>query len=89
MAGSVIFSANLAWRQQNMIRRMSWFGSFAALLGMSLSAGAQEAAPNNAALEQQVRQQIAMRRIAFAAPRIDRTRDIIIRMNNAYSPQSP
>ena len=38
-----------------MIRRMSWFGSFAALLGMSLSAGAQEAAPNNAALEQQVR----------------------------------
>lgn len=40
-------------------------------------------------LEQQVRQQIAMRRIAFAAPRIDRTRDVIIRMNNAYGPQSP
>ena len=38
-----------------MIRRMSWFGSFAVLLGMSLSAGAQEAAPNNVALEQQVR----------------------------------
>lgn len=45
--------------------------------------------PEAPPLEQQVRQQISMRRIAFAAPRIDRTRDIIIRMNNAYSPQSP
>lgn len=45
--------------------------------------------PQAPPLEQQVRQQINARRIAFAAPRIDRTRDIIIRMNNAYSPQSP
>jgi hypothetical protein len=39
--------------------------------------------------ELQVRQQIAMRRIAFAAPRIDRTQDVIIRMNNAYNPTTP
>ncbi|MDP6986907.1 MAG: OmpH family outer membrane protein [Phycisphaerales bacterium] len=39
--------------------------------------------------EYQVRQQIAMRRIAFAAPRIDRTQDVIIRMNNAYNPTTP
>ncbi len=38
-----------------MIRRMSWFRTFAVLLGMSLSAGAQEVTPNNAALEEQVR----------------------------------
>ena len=45
--------------------------------------------PDAPPLETQVRQQISMRRIAFAAPRIDRTRDVIIRMNNAYSPQNP
>jgi len=45
--------------------------------------------PKAPPLEYQVRQQIAMRRIAFAAPRIDRTQDVIIRMNNAYNPQSP
>ena len=45
--------------------------------------------PKAPPLEYQIRQQIAMRRIAFAAPRIDRTQDVIIRMNNAYNPQSP
>jgi Skp family chaperone for outer membrane proteins len=45
--------------------------------------------PKAPPLEYQVRQQIATRRIAFAAPRIDRTQDVIIRMNNAYNPQSP
>lgn len=35
-------------------------------------------------LEAQVRQQIASRRVAFAASRVDRTEDVIIRMNNAY-----
>lgn len=35
-------------------------------------------------LETQVRQQIATRRIAYAAPRVDRSEDVIIRMNNAY-----
>jgi len=37
-------------------------------------------------LEQQVLQQISQRRIAFAAPRIDRTRDVINQMNLKYKP---
>ncbi|MDP6890592.1 MAG: OmpH family outer membrane protein [Phycisphaerales bacterium] len=45
--------------------------------------------PESPPLEYQVKEQIKMRRIAFAAPRIDRTQDVIIRMNNAYSPASP
>lgn len=45
--------------------------------------------PEAPPLEYQVRQQIAMRRIAFAAPRIDRTQDVIILMNNAYNPKTP
>jgi hypothetical protein len=55
-----------------MIRRMSWFCTFAVLLGMPLSAGAQEAAPNNAALEQQVtllREQLDSLEQAMAAQR--------------------
>jgi len=37
-------------------------------------------------LEEQVLQQISQRRIAFAAPRIDRTRDVINQMNLKYKP---
>ncbi|MDG2053391.1 MAG: OmpH family outer membrane protein [Phycisphaerales bacterium] len=43
--------------------------------------------PEAPPLATQVRQQIAQRRIAFASERIDRTRDVIIRMNNAYQPE--
>jgi Skp family chaperone for outer membrane proteins len=43
--------------------------------------------PDAPPLAAQVRQQIAQRRIAFASERIDRTRDVIIRMNNAYQPE--
>ncbi|MCP4758806.1 MAG: OmpH family outer membrane protein [Planctomycetes bacterium] len=41
--------------------------------------------PQAPPLETQVRQQIAQRRIAFASERIDRTRDIIVRMNKTYA----
>ncbi|MDP7070783.1 MAG: OmpH family outer membrane protein [Phycisphaerales bacterium] len=41
--------------------------------------------PQGPPLETQVRQQIAQRRIAFAAERIDRTRDVIVRMNKDYA----
>ena len=41
--------------------------------------------PQAPPLETQVRQQIAQRRIAFAADRIDRTQDVIVRMNKTYA----
>ncbi len=43
-----------------------------------------EFSPNAPPLATQIRNQIAVRRVAYAAPQIDRTHDVIIRMNNAY-----
>ncbi len=45
-------------------------------------------APEAGPMATQVRQQIAQRRIAFASDRIDRTRDVIIRMNADYKDET-
>ncbi|MDP7030037.1 MAG: OmpH family outer membrane protein [Phycisphaerales bacterium] len=45
-------------------------------------------APEAGPMAVQVRQQIAQRRIAFASARIDRTRDVIIRMNADYKDET-
>ena len=40
--------------------------------------------PQAGPLEDQVRNEIRSRRIAFSSARVDRTEDVIIRMNNEY-----